>query len=179
MPNSKARGRGKGTTGGNMDAIRMLESQHRAVERLFEDLSREPDGRDLRPSLLELADLLTSHAAIEEHHFYPAVSMQDSKDLVDESYDEHLEVKRLTLHLLDAGPSDAEFAAKLEELQGLVEDHVEKEENDLFPMARELLGTEQLMAMAQEMAATLVELQEEGAPHQQLVADVAQEDRRE
>src|SRR5688572_15335032 len=55
------------------DAITLLEGQHRTTERLFVELAADPEGRDLRPVLLELADVLTVHATLEERLFYPVV----------------------------------------------------------------------------------------------------------
>lgn len=158
--------------GGSLDAIELLEAQHREAERLFQQIGRGANGRDVRPALLELADILTTHASIEEKHFYPAARAQGTEELVDHSYDEHREVKALLLHLLDADPADEDFAPQLEELQGLVESHVIEEEGQLFPKVRGLLSADQLEGLAQEMTAAMVELQEEGAPHRQLAAEM-------
>lgn len=161
-----------------LNAIQMLEEQHRLVEKCFEDLARQADGHDPRAKLYEVAELLTTHAAIEERHFYPAVRAEDTQHLVDDSYEDHLEVKRLLLHLLDAGPKDAEFQVKLEELQGLVESHVQEEETELFPAVRELMSADQLEGLAQEMTATMVELEEEGEePQERLAVELGDESR--
>jgi hemerythrin superfamily protein len=156
----------------SLDAIQILEAQHRAVERLFTDLSRGAGGKPLRPLLVELADLLTAHATLEEQHFYPAARSAETEHLLEDSYDDHREVKEIVLHLLDVGPLYESFDAEVAELQALVAEHVANEEMELFPHARTLLDDERLQAIGEEMTATLLELQEEGSPHEHLVAEL-------
>jgi hemerythrin superfamily protein len=149
-----------------IDALAMLESQHRAVEELFLELDKGRDGAAFRRKFLELADLLAMHAAIEERHFYPAVKAADTEEELHEFVQDHLEVKRVLATLLATSQSDRDLMSELEELEGLTEEHVIEEEHDLFPKVRELMDRDQLIGIAQEMAATMVELQQEGEPHQ-------------
>jgi hemerythrin superfamily protein len=158
-----------------MDAIELLEAQHRGVERLFADLARE-DG-DRRALLVGLADLLTAHATIEERHFYPTFRGVETRTLVEDAFDDHREVKQMVVHLLDVGPLDERFAAELAELQDRVNEHVAAEETDLFPRARDALDDDELEAMAQEMTATLAELEEEGPLHEQLRLELGESPR--
>jgi len=67
-----------------MDAIELLDAQHRDVERLFSQLEGARGERKAR-LFRELADLLAIHATIEENHFYPMVKTNDTEDLVMES----------------------------------------------------------------------------------------------
>jgi hemerythrin superfamily protein len=154
------------------NAIQVLESQHREVERLFQSLGTKAASGDMEPIVLQIIDKLVVHASIEERHFYPAARAADTEDLIDESYDDHQELKELCLHLLDIGASDENYQAKVEELQGLVEDHVSIEESELFPLASDLLGADDLQELAQQMAATMTELEEEGDARSHLSAEV-------
>src|SRR5689334_21044443 len=130
----------------DVDAIALLESQHREVERLFQGLPQQ-EGKELQRTVLQIIDKLTVHSAIEERHFYPTVRAADTEDLIDESYQEHREVKEVCLHLLDIDPGDENYQAKCEELQGLVEEHVSMEESELFPMVRDLVDASELEAL--------------------------------
>jgi hypothetical protein len=174
---AKKRGGARGAASGAgasreaKDAIALLEGQHRTTEKLFVELAADPEGRDLRPLLLQLADLLTVHGALEERLFYPLVRDDDTELLLEDAYEDHHDVKELVIELLDTGVEDPSFHAHLAELQGLVEEHVAIEESELFPMAREMLEAEQLDTIAREMAATILELEQEGPPHEQLLAE--------
>jgi hemerythrin superfamily protein len=158
--------RAKGARVQDPDALQLLEGQHRAVEALFEKLSEGPDGAEFRRTFMEVADMLAIHTTIEERHFYPAVKNADTKAQLQHALEEHLDAKRVLATLLETSQSDRDLMPKLEELAGLVEEHVIEEEHELFPQVRELLDRDQLVALAQEMTATIVELQEEGEPRQ-------------
>jgi hemerythrin-like domain-containing protein len=164
-----------GVDEGAGDCILMLEQQHRQVERTFEELMQlcEDGGEDVRPKLLELADLITSHAIIEERHFYPRVRAAQTEDLIADSYHDHDDVKNVVLHILDAGPEDDEFLAKVEELQGLIEAHVMEEEQQLFPQVRKMLSSEDLQSMTEQMLDTMRELDRE-EPRDVLIQDLSQ-----
>jgi len=57
-----------------MNAIELLETQHRDVDDLFARLEKGSASEKARQKMFDdLADLLAIHASIEELHFYPAV----------------------------------------------------------------------------------------------------------
>jgi hemerythrin superfamily protein len=145
-----------------MDAIELLEMQHRDVERLFSQLEGSSGEAKLR-HFRALGDLLSLHALIEENHFYPVVKTADTEDLVLESLEEHLAIKRLLADLLKMSIRDEQFEAKLTVLQEQFMEHLKEEREELFPQVRRLLDPEQLEAVGQIMTATIVE-QEDKAP---------------
>src|SRR5918911_920855 len=80
---------GKDTT---TDILELLKDQHKEVDELFARLER---GEGDRQALFtELADKLAAHAAAEEKVFYPSVMTKDTAELLQESVEEHLSVKR-------------------------------------------------------------------------------------
>src|SRR5437868_428211 len=132
-----------------MNAIDLLESQHRDVEDLFSEIE-EAKNADAKTELFEqLADSLATHAAIEEHHFYPAVRAKRTEDILLESLEEHLGIKRILADLMKTDASDETFDAKIKVLKEQVEHHVEEEEGELFPKVKKLLSAEELDALAQ------------------------------
>jgi hemerythrin superfamily protein len=143
----------------SVNAIELLESQHREVDELFEQISETEDDEEVEQLFVQLADKLAMHAKIEELHFYPAVKAARTEDILLESLEEHLGIKRALADLLDMDPGDETFDAKVKVLQELVEHHVEEEESDLFPKVRKIMSADQLVALAQEMAATQAELE--------------------
>jgi len=127
-----------GRASGGSDAIELLESQHREVEALFQQLSEAESTREKSELFVELADTLAAHAKIEETIFYPAVCDDDTLALLRESVEEHLGIKRVIADLLALEPTDAQFMTKVEVLEELVNHHVAEEESDLFERARAL-----------------------------------------
>lgn len=135
-----------------MDAIELLEQQHRQVEVLFDALlSADKDDVERRQEIFDqLADALAGHTIIEEQLFYPVAKRID-EDLIQESLEEHLEVKRALAELLDLDPDDDAFDAKVQEMKEAVEHHVSEEEDELFPEVRHTLDAERRNELGDEM----------------------------
>ncbi|HEX3476053.1 MAG TPA: hemerythrin domain-containing protein [Kofleriaceae bacterium] len=137
-----------------LDVLEILTSQHSEVDDLIEQLER---GEGSRAALFaQLADKLAAHAAVEEQIFYPAAMAEATSDLLHESVEEHLEIKRLLADMLALDPDadEEEFQAKLNVLKENVSHHAhEEEEAKLFPMLRKLLGADDRAALGNEVLA--------------------------
>jgi hemerythrin superfamily protein len=157
----------------HMNAIDLLESQHREVEKLFAQIDKAKAADAKEKLFCEIADKLAVHAAIEEHHFYPAVKAKRTEDILLESLEEHLGIKRVLADLLDIEASDPSFDAKITVLKEQVEHHVEEEETDLFPKVKKLFSKEDLEAIAGEMSAEQAELEEQGEPRNTIPSETA------
>jgi hemerythrin superfamily protein len=147
-----------------MNAIELLESQHREVEELFSKIEGARRSEKKAEFFDKLADNLAIHAAIEEHHFYPAVKERRTEDILLESLEEHLAIKRVLADLLDMDVEVEKFDAKVTVLKEEIEHHVKEEENELFPKVKKLFNEDELTAIAQAMTEEQEELQEEGEP---------------
>jgi len=154
-----------------MNAIELLKSQHREVAKLFSKAEKAKRPADKGELFDQIADKLAVHAAIEEHHFYPAVKAKRTEDILLESLEEHLGIKRVIADLMDTDADDETFGAKLKVLQEQVEHHVEEEETDLFPKVSKLFDGEQLEAIGQEMSAEQAELEAEGSPRRSVPSE--------
>ena len=156
-----------------MDAIEMLEKQHHEVESMFKKFKGLGEGAVKTKALLvdEIGDALAMHATIEEKHFYPAVKAKQTKDILLESLEEHLGIKRVLADLLELDASDETFDAKVKVLQEQVDHHVEEERTDLFPKAKKLLDKDELVAIAETMQKTMARLQSETAPREAVAGE--------
>ena len=140
-----------------LDVLELLESQHREVDALLEQLERG-EG-DLQAAFSELADKLAAHATVEERIFYPAVMSGETDELLHESVEEHLVIKRVLADLLTMDLSSDEFAAKLSVLKENVSHHAhEEEEAKLFPMLRASLDADERAALGNEVLALFEQL---------------------
>ena len=158
-----------------MNAIDLLIAQHRSLESKFEDLLAATDnggsaGR--RQALLaEAGDDLAVHIASEELVFYPAVKARRTEDILLESLEEHLSLKRLLSDLM-ALPATAEtFRPKAKVLQEQTEHHHKEEENHLFPKVRTLLDEAELERLGEEMLRLQTQLRAEGDPRTNVPAE--------
>ena len=140
------------------DAIALLEADHKAVKKLFDDFKDAKDDRkaDL---VAQICQELKVHMQIEEEIFYPAVkaALQDH-ELVPEGKVEHDSVKALMAKVEGASPGGEEYDAQVHVMGELIEHHVKEEEEEMFPAARKSrldlkeLGT-RMLARKEELSA--------------------------
>jgi hypothetical protein len=154
-----------------MNAIDLLESQHREVEDLFFDLERAPDAETKAELFEAVADKLAIHAAVEEHHFYPAVKDLRTEGLLFEAEQEHLAVKRLLAELLETDVEDETFDGRVKVLKETVERHVAEERSELFRRVRMLFTVDRLEAIGLAMSAEQDELEGRGAPREMAASE--------
>ena len=147
-----------------MNAIKMLKQQHQEVEKMFEAFENAKAAGARRKIFEQIADALAVHAAIEERHFYPAVKKEQTEDILLESVEEHLEIKRVIADLLAMEADDENFEAKVKVLQEDVEHHVAEEQDELFPKVEKLFDKETLEAIGEDMEDTQAELISAGNP---------------
>jgi hemerythrin superfamily protein len=150
-----------------VNAIDLLEQQHKEVKELFQKIEKaDPDEKE---RLFDrLADALAVHAAIEEQHFYPATKDARTEELLREAVEEHLSVKRIIADLLEMEPDDVHFDAKITVLQEQVEHHVQEEETELFPKVRKVRSKDELEDLGVLMEQTAEELKSLGAPRMEV-----------
>lgn len=153
-----------------MNAVDLLIAQHRQLESRLEALLGTDDPLDRQSLLAEAGDHLTVHLASEEDVFYPAVNAKRTEDILMESLEEHLSLKRLLADLLELAPTDATFKPKAKVLEEQTVHHHKEEEEHLFPKVRKLLDADQLDALGEEMQALQTRLRQEGEPRE-AVAD--------
>jgi hemerythrin superfamily protein len=159
------------TTTDDFDALDLLKAQHRAVDGLFRQI-QSASGNSKAARFRELADLLAVHATIEESIFYPGVLNAETEDLLAESAEEHLAMKRTLADMLDEDVESETIDAKLSVLQEQVHHHaMEEEEAKLFAKVRAATDEDYRAAMAGEMIALMVELQQSGSPRAQVPAE--------
>jgi hypothetical protein len=154
--------------GTDTEALALLKDQHRNVDNLFRLIEHHRDPGQKMKLFQELASALTTHALIEERHFYPAVRSPRTESLVKESLEEHRQLKRVIADL-ERLEGHGAFNNKLAELKEQVTHHAkEEEEGKLFLLVPQVLDMDQREAIGQEMIATMVELQQDERRHARL-----------
>ena len=144
------------------DAVELLTAQHEEVDVLLERLEKGDGNR--RELFMQLANNLAAHATIEEKIFYPAVMAKDTNELLQESVEEHLAIKRVLADLITMKLDNDAFKAKLSVLAEQVSHHAHKEEEDkLFPEVKKLFSADERAALGGEMLAMFEDLMA-GAP---------------
>ncbi|HEV2880933.1 MAG TPA: hemerythrin domain-containing protein [Pyrinomonadaceae bacterium] len=136
-----------------MDAFELLKNDHAKVSSLFDRIEPATDAATRQQLFAQLKQELDIHAHIEETILYPALkAAAETRDITEEAYEEHQEVKDL-LNELEATPADSEeWSDMIMELRENVEHHVEEEEGEMFTKAREVLNEQQLNEIGARMS---------------------------
>lgn len=152
---SRASTRQQQAAGTAQDAIAVLRADHVRVRALLEDL-QQATTESRRTSLLDqLEAALKEHTSIEEQVFYPAFreAAKTDKDrrLFHEATEEH-HVVDVVLPEVRASRHEADvFAARAKVLRELVQHHIDEEQDDMFPRARQLFTAAELRDLGAQL----------------------------
>jgi len=139
-----------------MTATELLKEDHQKALNLIGELETAGHQVGTDPTYTEtfnhLNELLMMHTFIEVEVFYPAMKRFDeSRDLVRDFRKRHQEFEKLLSHLSTLAPNVEEFQVTLSDLRGIIERHIDEVENELFPLAEELVGQGELQEMGRRM----------------------------
>jgi hemerythrin superfamily protein len=137
-----------------MDALVFLKDDHQKVKRLFKQIAGTDDPAKRQALFDQIDTELEIHAHIEETIFYPVLeNYEELKDMVEDAWDEHAQLKALLGELEKLDIQSETFAEELTALIETVEHHVEEEEDELFPAVREIIAASMLEDLAKQLAA--------------------------
>ena len=140
-PAAKAKGNGKPQTASAerpADAIKLLKADHKEVKAWFKQYETLDANAEKQALADKICTALTVHAQIEEEIFYPAArGAIDEDDLFDEAEVEHGSAKQLIAEIQSMKVGDRLFDAKVIVLGEYIDHHVQEEEEEMFPEARD------------------------------------------
>jgi hemerythrin superfamily protein len=155
-----------------MDAIGLLEADHRIVKKLLNELDATTErALKTREELFTtIKRELTVHEVIEEEIFYPTLKEHPrAKDIVLEAYEEHHVVDTLMGELSELPYDDETWGAKFTVMKENIEHHVEEEEGDMFKKARQVFDEAEL----DELGLIMAERKEEAMNDRSIVESAA------
>jgi len=119
-----------------------LKAEHRLTMKIFDAIEQtSPDQTRKRGILLtQLAHALSKHAFEEENIVYPAMRQHGQIEAADELVHDHGYVKQNLFDLAEMDKGDPAWIEKVRKFRAEIEQHVAREEDELFPALREALG---------------------------------------
>jgi len=142
------------------DAIKLLKADHKEVKTWFKEYEKLEAKAEKQALADKICLALTVHAQIEEEIFYPAARPAiDDDALFDEAEVEHGSAKQLIAEIQAMKVGHRLFDAKVIVLGEYIDHHVEEEEEEMFPEARDsdldlkALGVQLAVRKAELMAA--------------------------
>jgi hemerythrin superfamily protein len=122
------------------DAIELLTEDHRQVTGLFKQYADLSDGDQAGKKRLgdQICSALQLHSTVEEEIFYPAVRNAGvvGEEVLDEAAAAHGSAEKLIIQLRGMDAGDAAYDGKIVALSEVILQHVDKEEREIFPKAR-------------------------------------------
>ena len=144
-----------------MNAISLLEEDHRKMKKLLSDLESTTErGVKTREELFAtVKEELTVHETIEEEIFYPALKEHPkTKEITLEAYEEHHVVDMVMAEIEGVPYDDERWGAKFKVMKENIEHHIEEEENEMFKQARQVFDDDELEALGEQMRVRKVQL---------------------
>jgi hypothetical protein len=152
-------------------AISILKKDHETVKELFDRFEKAESSTEKEKIIIKAVTELKIHASIEEEIFYPAVRKHVGADLMNEADEEHHVARVLIAELDSKGGGGDHRNAKFTVLAESVRHHINEEENEMLPKAKEL--DMDFEALGQKMLDRKKELKENGIPKDREHAMVA------
>jgi hemerythrin superfamily protein len=135
---------------GESGIINSLKKEHGEVASLMDEVADDSASASKRAKLFaEIRKKLIVHSKGEELELYPECRKHpELRTLADESVDDHDQVERLIVELDRLEVDSPLWLDTFIELKTSVEQHVELEENELFPKMERLMDDDHLREMA-------------------------------
>lgn len=131
------------------DLFRILHNDHEIVMNILNRIGDSPP--DQQALFDELYRGLNAHTKGEEYAFYPRLSEhREAWVLVQQGLQQHREIGNILTQMKNTSLSSPEWGPLLREVKNRLEQHVQLEENDLFPIATKVLSNQQLTAITAE-----------------------------
>jgi iron-sulfur cluster repair protein YtfE (RIC family) len=142
-----------------MDVYQVLMKDHRIADELFREIEKS-DDREVkgRAQLFgRLRKELEDHTLIEENIFYPWIEkLPGTKELVEQSFEEHAEFEAILQEVSEMRTNKSDWLEKISELKDVVQRHVRREEDMMFPAARKELDE----SRAEELGRQILEMKQ-------------------
>lgn len=143
---SKAVGMAKAasaTLAGYRGIFRTLKREHGEVSVLMMRIATDRDGSARAEMFPIIARELLAHAQAEDAEFYTVLADHEStRAMVMQLEADHERIEMLLGELAAIPMSSSGWLIRFRELQRAVQEHVDQEENQVFPRARHILSTE-------------------------------------
>jgi hemerythrin superfamily protein len=123
------------------DITKLIETDHREVEGLFAQFKSDQS----RATASKICDELEKHSTAEEKVFYPVVQtdVPEGDELASEARDEHAQAKQLISQVRSTQDDDG-LTQLVTQLEQAITHHVQEEESEMLPKARESLDARRL-----------------------------------
>lgn len=128
----------------------LLKRDHATLLDLFDDFE-SADANERRAIFRRIRGAFELHAQLEEEILYPALhAYEATRPLAVEGLQEHRMARQFCAELGELYAFDDAAVARVAVLRENLEKHIEEEEEEMFPKARDTLGEERMAALGHQ-----------------------------
>lgn len=145
-----------------MDILDLIKKERQQVETLFSNLENGGEIQQIYQYFNQLYEEINLQAEAKRQVFYPAISgYQDTEVLVDKAKNQQDAVKQMLEEIESFSPSSVEFNQKIRQLKQIIQQHVQEEEHEVFPLVRDCMNEAEREQLGKGFAAVKTKLQTE------------------
>ena len=135
----------QGMTSAAGDWSEALAAEHKLALAIFDKIEATDDDQTTMRSMLlaKLKYALTKHALEEENVIYPALRQANSAHDADTLESEHGYVKTYLYELENMPHDSEEWLARVRDFRAMIEEHMQMEENEVFPALKAQMSDDQ------------------------------------
>lgn len=131
------------------DLLELLKKDHKQVLSRFKKI-QQSEKKEVR-LFAQLEKDVKIHMEGEERFFYSLLEQHEqTRQIVLESYEEHFLTKMIFGTFNSQALDEERWIAKIKVLSEFIEHHMKEEENQIFPLAPDLLKDEELKRITEQ-----------------------------
>lgn len=139
------RGFAKGTMTGYTGIFQTLIKEHGEVSALMGRVLASHDAQTQRELFTAIRAELLSHAEAEEQEFYAVLLRRPTtREMAEQSLRDHKTLEDVLIEMAAMDPEEPAWSVRFRALKDIVDQHVQEEEKELFPRAKDALTKEQV-----------------------------------
>lgn len=128
-----------------MDPFKKLMEDHKVFLSMIIELRNTNDPAWRKITAREMVIEINTHMNVEENSLYPYLkAATEGRYLALRSYQEHHIVSVLLKELENTEMEEDNWLAKLEVFEGILSKHIEQEDEEVIPKAKQLLSSDQV-----------------------------------
>ncbi len=143
-----------------MNIYEIIKRDHTSLRELGDQIMNAHDPAQRRELYSDYRTTLKAHANAEERYFYIALLADDkSQQEARHSIAEHHDIDELIEKLDESDPDSDDWSGNFRDLRDMVIHHLDEEEDDIFPVAQDVLSERQrddLAVRYEEMLSELI-----------------------
>ncbi|WP_141731670.1 hemerythrin domain-containing protein [Oligoflexus tunisiensis] len=155
-----------GKSGDEMDILNILRMDHAKAKTLFQEIEQSNTAVEKNDLFYQLRVDLLSHSEAEEQTVYRHFQQFDEmKDRFDQAWSEHEEIRTALDIINNLDASSRAFEDRVKDLRAIVQDHVDKEEDEIFKLIRSKTDDDLRIRMSQDFISRKSQIQQHISPH--------------